>query len=105
MKIPKLKSLIKFEKHRAIEGKIKSISITITPSGKYFLNILTDREIKKLPKTDKVIAIDIGLKDFIVTNENQAIKNPKHFKKLERRLKIWQRRLSRKEKESNNFKM
>jgi len=46
----------------------------------------------------------MGLKDFIVTSRNLAIKNPKHFKKLKRRLKLWQRKLSRKEKGSNNFK-
>ena len=104
IKIPKLKIPIKFKKHRVIEGKIKSISITITPSGKYYLNVLVDRIINSLPKTNKIIAIDMGLTDFIVTSENQAIKNPKHFKKFERRLKLWQRRLSRKEKGSNNYK-
>ena len=104
IKIPKLKTFIKFKKHRNIEGKIKSISIAITPSGKYYLNILVDKDIYSLPKTNKIIAIDMGLTDFIVTSENQAIKNPKHFKKLERRLKLWQRRLSRKEKGSNNYK-
>jgi len=104
VKIPKLKSLIKFKKHRTIKGKIKSISIAITPSGKYYLNVLVDKTINLLPKTNKIIAIDMGLTDFIVTSENQAVKNPKHFKKLERRLKLWQRKLSRKEKGSNNFK-
>jgi len=104
IKVPKLKTLIKFKKHREIKGEIKSISITITPSGKYYLNVLTDRKIEALAKRNKVIAIDMGLTDFIVTSDNQAIKNPKHFKKLERRLKLWQRRLSRKEKGSNNFK-
>jgi putative transposase len=104
LKIPKLKTSIKFKKHRTIEGKIKSISITIKPSGKYYLNVLVEREIIPLPKKDKIIAIDMGLTDFIVTSDNQAIKNPKHFKKLERRLKLWQKRLSRKEKGSNNYK-
>lgn len=104
LKIPKLKTSIKFKKHRTIEGKIKSISITIKPSGKYYLNVLVEREIIPLPKKDKIIAIDMGLTDFIVTSDNQAVKNPKHFKKLERRLKLWQKRLSRKEKGSNNYK-
>jgi len=104
LKIPKLKTSIKFKKHRTIEGKIKSISITIKPSGKYYLNVLVEREITPLPKKDKIIAIDMGLTDFIVTSDNQAVKNPKHFKKLERRLKLWQKRLSRKEKGSNNYK-
>ena len=103
LKIPKLKTSIKYKKHRIIEGEIKSISIAVAPSGRYYLNVLVEREVS-LPKKDKTIAIDMGLTDFIVTSDNQAIKNPKHFKKLERRLKLWQRRLSRKEKGSNNYK-
>ena len=104
VKIPKLKTKLKFKKHRDIEGVIKSISIVMTPSGKFYLNILTQREIIPLPKTTRAIAIDMGLSDFITTSDNQAIKNPKHFKKLERRLKLCQRKLSRKQKHSNNFK-
>jgi len=104
IKIPKLKTPIKFKKHRVIEGKIKSISIAIAPSGKYYLNVLVDKAIQPLSKINKIIAIDIGLTDFIVTSDNQATKNPKHFKKLERRLKLCQRKLSRKKIGSNNYK-
>lgn len=104
VKIPKLKTKLKFKKHRDIKGVVKSISIAMTPSGKFYLNVLTQRDIAPLPKKDKAIAIDMGLSDFITTSDNQAIKNPKHFKKLERRLKLCQRKLSRKQKDSNNFK-
>ena len=104
VKIPKLKTALKFKKHREIRGVIKSISIVMMPSGKFYLNILTQKEIEPLIKKDKAIAIDMGLSDFITTSDNQAIKNPKHFKKLERRLKLCQRKLSRKQKHSNNFK-
>jgi len=96
IKIPKLKTPIKFKKHRVIEDKIKSISIAITPSGKYYLNVLVDKAIQPLSEINKIIAIDMGLTDFIVTSDNQAVKNPKYFKKLERRLKLCQRKLSRK---------
>ena len=103
IKIPKLKSPIKFKKHREIEGEIKSISITIKPSGKYYLNILVDKEISPLPKKNKIIAIDMGLKNYITTSENQAISSP-DCRKYERRLKILQRRLSRKKVGSNNYR-
>ena len=104
VKIPKLKTTLKFKKHREIKGAIKSISIAMTPSGKFYLNVLTQRDIAPLPKENKAIAIDMGLSDFITTSDNHNLKNPKHFKKLERRLKLSQRRLARKQKHSNNFK-
>jgi len=53
IKIPKLKTPIKFKKQREIEGRIKSVSITKLPSGKFYLNVPVDREIEPLPKTNK----------------------------------------------------
>ncbi len=56
VRIPKLKTPIRFIKHREIDGKVKSISITKTPTGKFYLNVLVERKVKTLPKTDKIVA-------------------------------------------------
>jgi putative transposase len=104
VKIPKLKTPIKFKKHREIEGKIKSISITRRPSGKFYLNVLTDKEIKPLPETDKVIAIDVGLTHFCTLSTGKKIDNPRYLVKTEQRLKKSQRKLSRKVKGSNKYR-
>jgi len=103
IKIPKLKTPIKFKKHREIEGKIKSISITKLPSGKFYLNVLVNREIKPLPETDKVVAIDVGLKSFCTLSTGEKIENPRHLSKTEKRLKKLQRKLSGKIKGSNKY--
>ncbi|OMH40222.1 RNA-guided endonuclease TnpB family protein [Desulfurobacterium indicum] len=103
IKIPKLKTPIKLKKHREIEGKIKSISITKLPSGKFYLNVLVDREIEPLPETDKVVAIDVGLKSFCTLSTGEKIENPRHLLKTEKRLKKLQRKLSRKIKGSNKY--
>ncbi len=47
IKIPRLKTPIKFKKHREIEGKMKSVSITKLSSGKLYLNVLVDRLIER----------------------------------------------------------
>jgi putative transposase len=103
IKIPKLKTPIKFKKHREIEGKIKSVSITKLPSGKFYLNILVDREIEPLPETDKVVAIDIGLTHFCTLSTGEKIGNPRNLLKTEEKLKKLQRKLSRKVKGSNRY--
>ena len=104
VKVPKLKTPIKFKKHREIEGRIKSISITKLPSGKFYLNVLVDREIEPLPETEKVVAIDVGLKHFCVLSTGEKTENPRHLLKTERRLKKLQRKLSRREKGSNKYR-
>ncbi len=99
--MPKLKIPIKFKKNREIDGKIKSLSITKLPFGKFYLNVLVDREIEPLSKTDKVVAIDIGLKPFCTLSPGEKIENPKHLLKTEKKLKKLQRKLSGKVNDSN----
>ena len=104
LKIPKLKTPIKFKKHREIEGKIKSISITKLPSGRFYLNVFVDREIEPLPETGRVVAVDVGLTHFCTMSTGEKVGNPKYLIKTEKRLKKLQRRLSRKVKGSNKYR-
>jgi len=104
LKIPKLKSLIKFRRHRKVLGTLKRISITKTNSGNYFLNILVKKEdIPDLPKTNKSIGIDLGLTDFCTLSNNTKINNPRKYRSLLKQLKKLQQSLSRKTKDSKNF--
>jgi putative transposase len=49
------------------------------------------------------IGVDIGLEKFLATSDGVLVKPPKFFKKLQSKLKLLQRRLSRKQKRSNNY--
>ncbi|PVE16561.1 transposase [Clostridium perfringens] len=102
IKIPKLKTRIKIKYHRKFIGKIKSCTISKTPSNKYFISILVDTENMTLIKTDKKLGVDVGLKEFVVCSDGYRVDNPKYLRKLEKRLIKLQRDLSRKQKGSNN---
>ncbi|MBZ9622118.1 IS200/IS605 family element transposase accessory protein TnpB [Clostridium sp. FP2] len=104
IKVPKLKSMIKIDQHRQFTGLIKSCTISQVPSGKYFISILVDAEIMKLPKTDNKIGVDLGIKEFAITSDEEFFGNPKHLKKSEKKLAKLQKNLSRKQKGSNNRK-
>ena len=66
IKIPKLKTRIKIKYHRKFIGKIKSCTISKTPSNKYFISILVDTENMTLLKVDKKVGVDVGLKEFVI---------------------------------------
>lgn len=101
--IPKFKDGIKIKLHREVKGKIGKMSITKTPTGKYYVSIFTEQEIEELPKTNKQVGVDLGLKDFVITSDNKRFKNNKYTKKYARELKKAQQHLSRKQKGSNGF--
>ena len=101
--IPKFKDGIKVKLHREVNGKIGKMNITKTPTGKYYISIFTEQEVKELPKTNKQVGIDLGLKDFVITSDNKKFKNNRYTKKYARELKKAQQHLSRKQKGSNGF--
>src|SRR6476620_4312475 len=49
------------------------------------------------------IGVDTGLEKFLATSDGVLVKPPKFFKSLQSRLKVLQRRLSRKSKRSKNY--
>ena len=82
-----------------------TITVKLTPAGRWFVSILVDDyTIKPLPKSDKSIGLDVGITSLIATSNGDKITNPKHFKKLRKKLKRTQKALARKQKGSNNRK-
>jgi putative transposase len=99
--IPKCKG-IKIKLHRAIEGVMKSITISRTPSGKYFASVLCELEIPEPVFTGNEIGIDYGIKAFITTSEGEIIESPNYLRKSEKKLKQLQRSLSKKQDNAKN---
>ena len=100
---PKFKDGIKVRQHRKVEGKIKSATISLTTTGKYYVSLLTEQMYEPLPKSNKQVGIDLGLKDFVITSDGKAYKNNRYTKKYQRKLAIAQKHLSRKQYGSNEY--
>ena len=97
--IPKFKEGIDIVLHRPIKGTVKSATVSRTPTGKYFVSILVDTNTEqptKAPiKENTSIGVDLGIKDFGITSDGEVIKNPKHLRKAQSRLKYVQRKYSK----------
>lgn len=99
IKIEKI-GLIDIVIDRRIPEKAKLMSVTISknPSGQYFASILADQTIEHLPKTNKEVGIDVGLKEFLVQSDNLIVKNPHYFRDSQTKLAKVQKQHSKKEK-------
>jgi putative transposase len=102
IKLPKL-GLVRFAKSREVEGRILNATIGRNSSGKYFVSILVEAEVQELPKTNREVGIDVGLKDFAILSNGKVFKNPKFLRKLEPKLIRAQRTLSRRKIGSSNW--
>jgi putative transposase len=103
--LPKLGS-IKVILHRPLPDgfKIKTASITKKSDGYYVTLSLEDStvpEIKPDFNPDSITGIDVGLKEFLTTSENETVAIPQHYRKSQKRLRVIQKRVSRRKKGSN----
>lgn len=101
---PKFKEGIKCRVHREIMGKVGKVTISKTPSGKYFVSVFTEEEyVTPFKKTGKSVGVDMGLKDLLITSDGETFKNNRYTKRYERKLAKAQQHLSRKKKGSKGF--
>ncbi len=104
--LPKFRSSIKAVIHRKFRGLVKTITIRRTPTGKFFASVLVkcnqENEVVVALNPNNVVGLDLGIKDFLVSSVGEAVANPKYLRNNLTRLKIMQRRASRKLKGSAN---
>jgi putative transposase len=96
IKLPKL-GLVRFAKSREAEGRIINATVRRSPSGKYFVSILTEVEAQQLEKTGSFVGVDLGLKDFAILSNGEVFGNPKWLQTLEKKLADAQLVLSRRQ--------
>ena len=83
--------------------KLKSVTVSQSPSGKYFVSILFEYNItttKKEPKT--FLGLDYSMHELYVDSNGNEPCYPKYYRKSEKRLKRAQQKLSKMQKGSKN---
>lgn len=100
--IPKFLEGIRMVKHREIEGEIKFATISRNKAGQYHVSITVERDIPVLPVVDAEVGVDLGIKTLAVCSDGKVYENVKPYRTLARRIKMVQRRLSKKKKGSKN---
>lgn len=86
---------------RPIQGRIKTITIKRTTTGKWFVAFSCDNvSVKEYPETTASVGIDVGTKHFLMDSAGHAVENPQYFRQSEKLLRRRQRSLARKKRGS-----
>ncbi|UUX92389.1 transposase [Methanoplanus endosymbiosus] len=105
IKLPKI-GWVKTKLHRKYEGVEKTATVSVTSTGKFFISILIDDGQEQPPAqyfdVNTTVGVDVGIKDFAILSNGEKIDNPRYLKQSLLRMKVLQKRLSRKQKGSNN---
>ena len=106
IKLPKLKE-VSIKGYRDLEylpGRIINATIEQVSTLKYYVSVLVEEDdVYTKLKPRKIIGIDLGIKDIVITSDNEKIGNPRLIEKYEKRIKRCARELSRRVKGSNNY--
>ena len=94
--------------HRKPVGKLKNITMTVTPSGAVYASCLFDDGAElpapTVPDKPKVLGIDLNLERLAVCSDGTEYENPRTLRHYGKRLKCKQKLLAKKSKGSENWK-
>ncbi len=93
--IPKV-GFVEYSNSRDIKGRVLSAVVSKSATNKYYVSFTVDESSEQLPRIEKEVGVDLGLKIFAFTSDNEKYFAPKPLWKYTARLKKLQRKLSKK---------
>ena len=104
LKLPKA-GQVRLKQHRAVpkEYKLKSVTVSQTPGGKYYASILFEYENQVQEKEmRRFLGLDFSMHELYRDSNGNEPAYPKYYRNAEEKLAREQRRLSKMQKGSNN---
>lgn len=95
---------VKIKLHRPIGGRVKALTIKRDALGNWYACFSCEVEPRPLPPSSKVVGVDVGLSHFATLSTSEHIPNPRFFRRGEKSLARAQRRLSKREKGTPEYR-
>lgn len=96
--VPKV-GLVRLVLHRPVEGTVTSATFTKDATGAWYVSLVVHFELPDVapppPRPERVVGVDLGLKELAVLSGGERVPAPKHYRRAERKLRRLQRHLSR----------
>ena len=109
LKLPKMDP-VRIIVHRDVleKGRLKSVTVTREPSGKYYASLLYETDASENQagvriREEKVVGMDFAMAGLGVFSDGTRAAYPMYYRKAERRLALEQRKLSGCQKGSRNY--
>jgi len=104
LKLPKI-GQVRLKQHRSVpsEYRLKSVTVSQTPSGKYYASILFEYEDQVQEKElQKFLGLDFSMHELYRDSNGKEPAYPRYYRNAEKKLAREQRKLSKMQKGSNN---
>ncbi len=105
LSIPKV-GPVRLVLHRPLNGVVKSATFKQDATGAWYVTLVVHFELSDTPlpppAAERVVGLDVGLKDLVVLSDGRRVPAPKHYRWAERKLRRLGRHLSRCQRGSKN---
>ena len=101
--IPKIQKSLKFNQSRKLEGKVVNFTIT-KENNNWYISFQCEVELPEQEIKTGMIGLDFGVINFITVSNGDRVPARQFYRSLESKLKKMQQALSKKTKDSNNYK-
>lgn len=99
IKLPKLGSIKSSKTGQLDNCKIKRYTVSYDPTGRYYLSLQVETEVKPLSKTGAVVGIDMGVADLAITSDGKKYESF-NAKWLEKQVTNWQSKYTKRRHQS-----
>lgn len=99
----KMGGRMRFNRHRDISGAVKFCRVVRRPSG-WILQVICEVTNRPTPENPNMVGLDFGITNLVADSDGNKVENPQHLKRSLRRLRVAQRRISRRKKSSHRRK-
>ena len=97
--LPKLGAM-RFKTGALINGMIKRVTIRRSMTNKYYAILLVDTSIKPLEKTQRMVGLDLGVSDLVITSAGVKYPTKRFNKQLANKKHYWEKRLARRRRQA-----
>ncbi len=105
LSLPKIGN-VRVKWSRVLPSVPSTVTVVKDAAGRYFCSFVVETEpaqdLTRMPETDAVVGIDLGLTHFAILSDGRRIDSPKFLRRAEKKLKRAQQVLCRKAKDSKN---
>jgi len=83
--------------HRDFQvDRVKRVVVKLTPSGRVYITFVVEQEYPQLPKTNKVVAVDVGVEKLLTTSDGEYVPSQRPYEKALNKTRRLHKALSRK---------
>lgn len=90
--------------YRPIEGKIKTVSVSLSKTNKWWLIFTCENNNPETVQNQKFVGLDFGVKSLVADSDGKIWKNPRFLDLFKKKIAYWEQKMEKTNKKDPEYK-